>query len=61
MFKYLPSNVYAKLIDVIDNGATLDRSIANAVADGMKRSNRIRGDPLYTLVPAADRRYSRKA
>ena len=37
MFKYLPSNVYAKLIDVIDNGATLDRSIANAVADGMKR------------------------
>ena len=29
MFKYLPSNVYAKLIDVIDNGATLDRSIAN--------------------------------
>ena len=37
MFKYLPSNVYAKLIDVIDNGATLDRSIANAVADGMKK------------------------
>ena len=37
MFKYLPSNVYAKLIDVIDNGASLDRSIANAVADGMKR------------------------
>lgn len=36
MFKYLPSNVYAKLIDVIDNGASLDRSIANAVADGMK-------------------------
>ena len=37
MFKYLPNNVYAKLIDVIDNGATLDRSIANAVADGMKK------------------------
>ena len=37
MFKYLPSNVYAKLIDVIDNGASLDRSIANAVADGMKK------------------------
>lgn len=36
MFKYLPSNVYAKLIDVIDNGASLDRSIANAVAEGMK-------------------------
>ena len=37
MFKYLPSNVYAKLIDVIDNGASLDRSIANAVAEGMKK------------------------
>ena len=37
MFKYLPSSVYAKLVDVIDNGATLDRSIANAVADGMKK------------------------
>ena len=37
MFKYLPSNVYAKLVDVIDNGAVLDRSIANAVAEGMKR------------------------
>ena len=28
MFRYLPSKVYAKLIDVIDNGAPLDRSIA---------------------------------
>ena len=27
MFKYLPRGVYAKLIDVIDNGATLDRGI----------------------------------
>ena len=25
------------MIDVIDNGARLDRSIADAVADGMKR------------------------
>ena len=32
MFKYLPSKVYAKMIDVIDNGATLDRSIADEVA-----------------------------
>lgn len=36
MFKYLPSKVYAKLVDVIDNGAALDRSIADEVAAGMK-------------------------
>ena len=32
MYKYLPRDVYEKLIDVIDNGARLDRSIADAVA-----------------------------
>ena len=37
MFKYLPSNVYAKLVDAMDNGAALDRGIADQVADGMKR------------------------
>jgi glutamine synthetase len=37
MYKYLPADVYQKLIDVIDNGATLDRSIADAVAKGMKQ------------------------
>ncbi len=37
MYKYLPSKVYEKLVDVIDNGAPLDRSIANEVAAGMKR------------------------
>ena len=37
MFKYLPSNVYAKLTDAMDNGAPLDRSIADEVAAGMKR------------------------
>ena len=37
MYKYLPADVYAKLIDVIDNGTRLDRSIADAVAAGMKR------------------------
>lgn len=36
MYKYLPSDVYDKLIDVIDNGTRLDRSIADAVAAGMK-------------------------
>ena len=37
MFKYLPSKVYEKLVDAMDNGATLDRSIADAVAAGMKQ------------------------
>ncbi len=36
MFKYLPGDVYAKLIDVIDNGAPMDLSIAGSVAEGMK-------------------------
>ena len=37
MYKYLQKDVYEKLVDVIDNGAALDRSIANAVAKGMKQ------------------------
>ena len=37
MFKYLPSTVFARLIDTMDNGAALDRQIADAVAEGMKR------------------------
>ena len=37
MFKYLPSKVFEKLVDAMDNGATLDRGIADAVAEGMKR------------------------
>ena len=37
MYKYLQRDVYEKLIDVIDNGAALDRSIADAVAKGMKQ------------------------
>ena len=37
MFRYLSSKVYNKLIDVIDNGAPLDRSIADEVAAGMKK------------------------
>ncbi|MBQ9678321.1 MAG: glutamine synthetase III [Prevotella sp.] len=37
MFRYLPSHVYEKMIDVMDNGARLDRSIADAVAEGMKK------------------------
>lgn len=37
MFKYLPSAVFAKLVDSMDNGAPLDRSIADQVATGMKK------------------------
>ena len=37
MYKYLPAEVYQKLIDVIDNGARLDRGIADEVAIGMKQ------------------------
>ena len=37
MYRYLPKNIYDKMIDVMENGASLDRSIADAVADGMKK------------------------
>ncbi len=37
MMQYLPSDVYQKMIDVMDNGATLDLKTADAVAEGMKR------------------------
>ena len=37
MHHYLPADIYEKMIDVMDNGARLDRSIADAVADGMKQ------------------------
>ena len=37
MYKYLPKDIYDKMIDVMDNGARLDRGIADAVAAGMKK------------------------
>ena len=37
MYKYLPKQVYNKMIDVIDNGAQLDLNVADAVAAGMKQ------------------------
>ncbi|MBQ3806143.1 MAG: glutamine synthetase III [Prevotella sp.] len=37
MFKYLPKKVYDKMLDVIDNGAPLDRATADEVARGMKK------------------------
>ena len=48
MYKYLPPSVYETLIDVIDNGATLDRSIADAVATGMKQWAEENGVTHYT-------------
>ena len=48
MYKYLPADVYTKLIDVMDNGATLDRSIADAVAAGMKQWAEENGVTHYT-------------
>ncbi|SEA62649.1 glutamine synthetase [Xylanibacter ruminicola] len=48
MYKYLPIMVYNKLIDVIDNGARLDRSIADEVAEGMKKWAQEMGATHYT-------------
>ncbi|MCK9343982.1 MAG: glutamine synthetase III [Prevotella sp.] len=48
MYKYLSNEVYSKLIDVMDNGAHLDRTIANAVAEGMKTWAEENGVTHYT-------------
>lgn len=48
MYKYLPADVYDKLIDVIDNGVRLDRSIADAVAKGIKQWAEENGVTHYT-------------
>ena len=37
MYKYLPKDVYEKMVDVMDNGARLDRNVADAVAEGMRQ------------------------
>ena len=37
MYKYLPADIYDKLVDVIDNGTRLDRSIADGVAAGIRQ------------------------
>ncbi len=48
MYKYLTKEVYTKLINVIDNGARLDRGIADAVAAGMKQWAQEMGATHYT-------------
>ena len=37
MYRYLPAKIYEQMVDVMDNGAPFDRSIADAVARGMKQ------------------------
>jgi len=48
MYKYLPKDVYEKMIDVIDNGAQLDRKMADAVAAGMMQWAKENGVTHYT-------------
>ena len=48
MYKYLPKDIYDAMIDVMDNGARLDRSIADAVAAGMKQWAQEMGVTHYT-------------
>ena len=48
MYKYLSKDVYEKMIDVMDNGARLERDIADAVAEGMKQWAAENGVTHYT-------------
>ena len=48
MYMYLPKDVYEKIIDVMDNGAQLDREVADAVAAGMKQWATENGVTHYT-------------
>ena len=48
MYKYLPKDVYEKMIDVIENGARLDCEVADAVAAGMKQWATENGVTHYT-------------
>ena len=48
MYNYLPKDVYDKMIDVIDNGARLDRKVADGVAAGMMDWAKKNGVTHYT-------------
>ena len=48
MYKYLPKEVYAQMVDVIDNGARLDRHVADHVAAGMMQWAKEQGVTHYT-------------
>ena len=48
MYKYLPKDVYQKMVAVIDNGAQFDRNVADAVAAGMMQWAKENGVTHYT-------------
>ena len=48
MYKYLPKDVYEKMVKVMENGAHLDRTVADAVAAGMKQWATENGVTHYT-------------
>ncbi len=48
MYKYLPKDVYEKMKDVMDNGAGLDRKVADAVAAGIMQWAKENGVTHYT-------------
>ncbi len=48
MYKYLPKDVYEKMKDVMDNGAHLDRKVADAVAAGIMQWAKENGVTHYT-------------
>ncbi|MBR6980395.1 MAG: glutamine synthetase III [Prevotella sp.] len=48
MYKYLPKDVYEQMVDVIDNGARLDRHVADHVAAGMMQWAKEHGVTHYT-------------
>ena len=48
MYKYLPKDVYEQMVDVIDNGARLDRHIADHVAAGIMQWAKEQGVTHYT-------------
>ena len=48
MYKYLSRDVYVKMTDVIDKGVRLDRSIADAVAKGIRQWAEENGVTHYT-------------
>ncbi len=48
MYKYLPKDIYEKMVDVMENGAQLDRTVADAVAVGMMQWAKEQGVTHYT-------------
>ena len=48
MYKYLPVDIFNKMMDVMENGKRLDRSIADGVANGMKKWAKENGVTHYT-------------